>query len=181
MTEIIIENIVAYAQITNDLDLEKLAEKLPEFKYNPDEFPGLTLTLDDPKSAVLLLSSGKTICTGTKRTEDAEAAINKLIDKIKGEKIKIKKKFDLEIQNIICAIDLKKELDLDSISKGLLLTNVDFEPKQFPGLIYKMDDIGVLLLLFSSGKIVCTGAKTIEEASNAIEKMKEKLTSIGTL
>ena len=181
MTEITIENIVAYAQISNDLDLEQLAEKLPEFKYNPEEFQGLTLKLDYPKSAVLILSSGKAICTGAKKIEDAETAIKKIVDKLTDIKIKVKKKFNLEIQNIVCSINTKLELDLDSISKGLLLDHVDYEPKQFPGLIYKMDDIGVLLLLFSSGKIVCTGAKTIEEASNAIEKMKEKLTSIGAL
>jgi len=181
MTDITIENIVAYAQIANGLDLEQLAEKLPEFKYNPDEFSGLTLKLDEPKSAVLLLSNGKVICTGTKKIEDAETAIKKLIDKIKGKKIKIKKKLKVETQNIVVSTDLKKELDLDSISKGLLLEKADYEPKQFPGLIYKMDDIGASLLLFSSGKVVCTGTKKIEDATNAIEKMKEKLTSLGAL
>lgn len=181
MTELTIENIVAYAQISDDLDLEQLAEKLPEFKYNPEEFSGLTLKLDYPKSAVLILSSGKAISTGTKRIEDAKTSIKKTVDKLKDKKIKVKNKFNLEIQNIVCSIYLKQELDLDSVSKGLLLDHLDYEPKQFPGLIYKMDDIGALLLLFSSGKIVCTGAKAIEEASNAIEKMEEKLTSIGAL
>jgi len=63
----------------------------------------------------------------------------------------------------------------------MLLDDIDYEPKQFPGLIYKIDDNGVLLILFSSGKIVCTGAKNVETASNAIETIKEKLTSIGAL
>ena len=181
MTDITIENIVAYAQITDGLDIEQLAEKLPEFKYNLDEFSGLTLKLEEPKSAVLLLPSGKAICTGTKKIEDAETAIKKLVNKIKRKKIKVKKKLKVETQNIVASIDLKKELDLSSISKGLLLEHVDYEPKQFPGLIYRMADIGASLLLFSSGKIVCTGTKKIEDASNAIEMMKEKLTSLGAL
>jgi transcription initiation factor TFIID TATA-box-binding protein len=182
MTDVItIENIVVYARVADDLDIEQIAEKLPEFKYNPDEFLGLTLKLDDPKTAVLLLPSGKAVCTGAKKIKDAETAIKKLVDKIKGKKIKVKKNLKFETENIIASTDLEKELDLDLISKGLLLDNVDYEPEQFQGLIYRMDDIGASLLLFSSGKVVCTGTKKIEDATNAIEEMKEKLTSLGAL
>lgn len=181
MTDITIENVVAYAQITDGLDIEQIAEKLPEFKYNPDEFSGLTLKLDDPKTAVLLLPSGKAICTGAKKIEDAETSIKKLVNKIKEIKIKVKKELKVKIQNIVASIDLKKELHLSSISRGLLLEHVDYEPEQFPGLIYRMDDIGATLLLFSSGKIVCTGTKNIEDAANAIETVKEKLSSLGAL
>ena len=181
MTDITIENIVAYAQISNDLDIEKIAEKIPELNYNPDEFSGLTLKIDDPKTAVLILPSGKTICTGAKKIEDAKNVIKKLEDKLIKAKIKVKKKYKIEIQNIVASTDINKELELGPISKKLLLDNVDYEPKQFPGLIYKMDDNGVLLILFSSGKIVCTGVKNLEAASNAIERIKEKLTSLGVL
>jgi len=72
-------------------------------------------------------------------------------------------------------------LDLSSISKGLLLKNVKYEPDQFPGLIYNMDEIGALLLIFSSGKIVCTGTKSFEDASKAIEMMKDMISSLGTI
>ena len=179
MTKIKIENIVTYAQLSDGLDIKMIAESSNDFKYNPDEFQGLTLKLDDPKTAVLLLPNGKAICTGAKNIKDAETSINKLIKKIGDIGIKLNKKFKMEIQNIIASFDLKKELDLSSISIGLLLENVDYEPNQFPGLIYKMKDIGASLLLFSSGKIVCSGTKNIEDATNAIEKMIEKLSSLG--
>ena len=181
MEDIVIENIVAYAQIADSIDIEQIAEKIPELLYNPEEFPGLTLKLDQPKTAILLLPSGKAICTGAKKIEDAENAIKKLVNKLKGKKIKIKNKLKVEIQNIVASIDIKKDLDLNAISTGLLLKNVNYEPKQFPGLIYRIDDIGALLLLFSSGNIVCTGTKTIEDAYNAIVMLKEKLSSIGAL
>jgi len=181
MTDVTIENIVAYAQISDVLDIKQIAEKLPDAKYNPDEFAGLTLKLDTPKTAVLLMPSGKAICTGAKKMEDAEKSIKKLGNKIKKIGIKIKRKPKIEIQNIIASTNLKKELHLSSISKGLLLEKVDYEPKQFPGLIYRMDDIGATLLLFSSGKIVCMGTKKIEDVTNAIEIIKEKLSSLGVL
>jgi len=181
MTEITIENIVAYAQIADGLDINKIAEDQPEFKYNPAEFSGLTLKLDFPKTAVLLLPGGRAICTGAKSIEDAETSINKLVEKIKKLNIKVKKEINIEIQNIIATTEIGKELHLDSIAKGLILDKVDYEPKQFPGLIFRSNDIGAAIIIFSTGKIVCTGTKKIEDATNAIESIKEKLTSIGAL
>ena len=81
MAEITIENIIAYTKIANKLDIEKIAEKLPEFKYNPGEFAGLTLKLEKPNAAVLLLPNGKTICTGAKNFEGVETAIKSAIEK----------------------------------------------------------------------------------------------------
>ena len=181
MSEITIENIVSYAQVANGLDIEKIAEKLPEFSYSPSEFLGLTLKLDAPKTAVLLLPSGKAVCTGAKKIEDAESSISQLIDKVKKAKIKTNKDIEVKLQNIVVSANFEKELHLSSISKGLLFDRVDYDPKYFPGLIYKMEDIGASVILFSSGKVVCTGAKSIEDASSAIETIKEKLLSLGAL
>jgi len=181
MSKITIENIVSYAQVANGLDIEKIAEQLPEFSYSPNEFLGLTLKLDDPKTAVLLLPSGKVICTGAKNLEDAKTSIFQLIDKIKNVKTETIKDIEVKVQNIVASTSFEKELHLSSISKGLLFDHVDYEPKYFPGLIYKMEDIGASVILFSSGKVVCTGTKSIEDASGAIETIKEKLLSLGAL
>jgi len=171
MNSIKIENIVAYAQLSQELDIEELVEKISEFQYNPDDFSGITYKLDDPKTAILLLPSGKAICTGAINMEEVVTSIKKVTEKIINAGIKVNTKPIIEIQNVVVSTDLYKELDLSSISKGLLLKNVNYEPDQFPGLIYNMDDIGALLLIFSSGKIVCTGAKSFEDASKAIEKI----------
>ncbi len=181
MTDIIIENIIAHAQIADKLNISNIAEKIPEFIYEPEKFSGLTYKMDHPKTAILLLSSGKVVCTGAKKIEDVENALDKFIDKIESAKIKVKKEIDIEIQNVVVSTELKKELHLSSISTGLLLEKVDYEPSHFPGIIYRMDDIGAICFIFSSGKIVCTGAKDIEKASNAIETMKEKLSQLGAL
>jgi transcription initiation factor TFIID TATA-box-binding protein len=181
MTNLTIENIVAHAKIADSIDITKLAGNDFDFKYNPNEFSGLTLKLDNPKTAVLILPNGKAICTGARNLEDAEASIKIVTNKIKRAGIKVKIKPKVETTNITVSLDLKKELHLASISKGLMLENVNYEPEEFPGLIYKMDDLGAILLLFGSGKIVCTGASTMEDASKAIELMKEKLSSLGAL
>ena len=181
MTSILIENIVAYAKIADSLNVEDIVEKIPDLQYNPDEFIGATFKLDDLKTAVLILPSGKAVCTGAKNTEDVKASIKKITSMIKNADIKVKTNPKIETQNIIASTDVKKELHLSSISKGLLLDHVNYEPEHFPGLIYNIEDIGALLLIFSSGKIVCTGAKNMDDVTKAIETMKEKLSSIGAL
>ena len=181
MTDIKIENIIAYAQIADSFNIEKLSEMIPDFLYNPDEFSGATFKIKEPKTAVLILDNGKAICTGAKTIKDAEKSIKKVINKIRLTGVTVNTKPQLITQNIIAHIDVNKELHLSSISTGLLLENVSYKPEEFPGLVYQMDDLGVVILLFSSGKIVCTGAKNIEDASKALEMMKEKLSSIGAL
>jgi len=179
MTEITIENIVAHAQIADDVLIEDIAQKIEGVSYDPEKFKGLTYKMEQPKTAILLLPSGKAICTGAKKIEDVEKALDEFIDKLESINANVKKEIDIEIHNMVVSTDINKELHLSSISKGLLLEKVDYEPSNFPGLIYRMDDFGAIILIFSSGKIVCTGTKDFEEASKAIEIMKEKLTSIG--
>ena len=181
MTNVKIENIVAYAQISDSFDIDHLAEMITDFEYIPEEFKGLSWKIDDPKAAILVLPNGKAICTGTKRIEDVERAINKTLDKINAAKIKVNSNPKIEIQNIIASTNVEKELHLSSISKGLINEHVNYKPEEFPGLIYKIDHLGAIIIVFSSGKIVCTGTKTIDDASKAIELMKEKLSSIGAL
>ena len=181
MNGIKIENIVANAQISQGLDIVDLVERIPEFQYNPNDFSGITFKLDFPKTAVIILPNGKAICTGAINMEEVEASIKKITEKITNAGINVNTNPRIETQNIIVSIELNKELDLSSISKGLLFEKVNYEPDQFPGLIYNMDDIRALVLIFSSGKIVCTGAKNFEDASKAIELMKEKLSSLGAL
>jgi len=179
MMDITVENIIAYAKVADELDIYKISEKVPGFMYDPTEFLGLTLKLEKPNVAILLLPNGKVICTGAKKIEDIEFSIKEVVNKLKSIGIKIKSKTDIEIQNIVASLDLNKELNLDLISKELMLDNTSYEPDHFPGLVYKIDDTGAVLLIFSSGKIVCVGVKNLEDATKAIEMMKEKISSIG--
>jgi transcription initiation factor TFIID TATA-box-binding protein len=181
MTDVMVENIIAHSKIANELNIHEIAEKLPEFKYNPDKFLGLTIKLEKPDVAVLLLKNGKTVFTGAKKREDIENAFESIIDKIEGIDIKLKKTSTIVIQNIIASIDLKKEINLDLISKGLSSKNIEYKPEQFPGLVYKINENGASSLIFNNGKIVFTGFLAIEEITDAVEIIKEKLSSVGVL
>jgi transcription initiation factor TFIID TATA-box-binding protein len=181
MTVIKIENIVARAHVTDGLDLKFLSDKIPDARYNPDEFNGLSLKYEDPKVAIIIMSSGKLFCTGAKNMDDVNSVLKKTVSKLKKIKISINKGYKIITENVVASTDFKQEMQLSTISRGLIMQHVEYEPEKFPGLIYKTDDSCEVLILFSSGKLVCTGAKSIDDVEKAINLMKEKLTSLGAL
>ena len=128
MNGIKIENIVAYAQISQGFNIEKLVEMIPDFLYSPDDFKGVTFKLDNPKTAILIMPNGKAICTGAINMEEVDFSIKTITEKIASVGIEVNTNPKIETQNIIVSTNLNKELNLDSISKGLLLKNVNYEP-----------------------------------------------------
>ena len=181
MADMIIENIVAATQIAKELDIEHLADAIQDSNYDPEEFSWLGLHFNNPKTAALIFSSGEIICTGAKNIGEIEDSMIKTIDKIEEAGISVMDEPDVEIQNIVASLDLKKELNLVNIVMNPLLENVEYEPEKFPGLVYRIDGSSATLLIFSSGKIVCAGAKKLEEASDAIDTIEGKLKSMGVL
>jgi transcription initiation factor TFIID TATA-box-binding protein len=181
LAEIKIENIVASASFGNELDLEAIALALVEAKYDPEHFPGLIYRLKEPKTATLLFRSGKVVCTGAKNLEDVRLAISIVARKIKKIGTKIEKDPEIEIQNIVATFDLETEINLNEIAISLRLNKIEYEPEQFPGLVYRLDDPKVVLLLFGSGKLVCTGARKPEDVERAVENITEELRIAGLL
>ncbi|RAP45102.1 MAG: TATA-box-binding protein [Methanosphaera sp. rholeuAM6] len=178
--EIKVENIVASASLfkTKDekLELPKIAPALENVEYNLEQFPGLVFKLKEPKTAALIFGSGKLVCTGAKCIEDSKKAIHMTVDKIRKLDPSIPEDYDIKIQNIVASANLGKVLNLEAVA--LDLENTEYEPEQFPGLVYRLSDPKVVLLLFGSGKVVCTGAKTADQALLGVQKTKERLTEL---
>jgi len=181
MANMSIENIVATTQIAKEIDIEHLANTIQDSNYDPEEFPGLVLHFNDPKTAAIILSSGEIICTGAKNIDEIKNSMIVTIDKIEESGISVMDEPFVDIQNIVASLDLKKELNLASIVMNPLLENVEYEPEKFPGLVHRIDGSNVTLLIFGSGKIVCIGAKKIEVASDAIDTIEDKLKSMGAI
>ena len=179
MFNINIENIVASTTISDELDLSKLAKKASGAEYDPNKFPGLVLHFTEPKSAALVFSSGKIVCTGARSIEQVKQAIDKICETIKKAGFKIIDEPEINIQNIVASADLKKELNLDAVAIGIGLDKVEYEPEQFPGLVYRSEDPRAVILLFGSGRLVCTGARKPEDISKAIENLSNELEALG--
>ncbi len=174
-----IENVVASTSLGQKFDLGLITVAMDKVEYEPEQFPGLVYHLDEPKAAALIFGSGKIVCTGAKSIDEAKIAIDRIIQKIKEAGVEIKNKPDVIIQNVVATANLGAELNLDAIAIGL--DNTEYEPEQFPGLVYRMTDPKVVLLLFGSGKIVCTGAKSVNDAERATVKVSKKLTELGLI
>jgi transcription initiation factor TFIID TATA-box-binding protein len=174
---------VASTSFADKLDLDVIAQSLEEAEYEPEQFPGLVYRLSDPKTATLLFRSGKANCTGAKNVKDVQKTVDIIADKLRKLGIEVYKDKDLKIviQNIVAISDLETELNLNEVAMGLGLENVEYEPEQFPGLVYRIRDPKVAMLLFGSGKIVCTGARQTEDVSKAVEKLSKELTSLDLI
>jgi len=163
------------------LDLQAIALALTGSEYEPEQFPGLIYRLKEPKTAPLLFRSGKVVCTGAKSLDDVHKAIRKVAKQIEDAGIKVNTDPDVEVQNIVASSDLETKINLNAIAISLGLEKVEYEPEQFPGLVYRIDDPKVVVLLFGSGKLVCTGARKPDDVKRAVEKITEELGAAGLL
>jgi transcription initiation factor TFIID TATA-box-binding protein len=168
-----IENVVASATLNQRIDLNAVVKGYPGVEYRPEQFPGLVFRLKRPKTATLIFNSGKMVCTGAKSEKESKRAVMKVIRELKKSGIIIIGKPELKIQNIVASANLAGLIDLERSAYSLGRTM--YEPEQFPGLIYRMDVPKVVILLFASGKLVCTGAKKEEDVYEAVTKLHETL------
>ncbi len=172
-----IENVVAFAALGKDIPLKKIHKKLESAEYNPEQFPGVVYRIKEPKAATLIFSSGKIVCTGSKNIDMAHVAVKKVVGHIRKTGVKLPHKFNIKIENIVASTQIKARINLEDIS--FALENVEYEPESFPGLVCRIPEPRVAFLLFSSGKIICTGARSVDDIHGALAKFKEKLESIG--
>ncbi len=172
-----IQNVVASASLEHGIDIEAICKAFPTAEYRPKVFPGLVFRLKKPKTATLIFASGKMVCTGGKSENETVHAIKKIVGMLKKEGIIIRGKPDIKIQNIVASVDLYCRVDLLNfyMRSGVRGGGVMYEPEQFPGLIYRMEDPRSVILVFSSGKLVCTGAKKEPDVYRAVEKLQQKL------
>ena len=175
-TEIKIQNIVVSSDLGHTIPLIKLAETLPNTEYNPDQFPGLTMRIKEPKTSALIFSSGRIVCTGAKSMNKVKEAIKKIVQNIEKIKIKITIKPQIKVQNMVASGSIGMNLDLNALA--MTLENTEYEPEQFPGLVYKLAGTRATFLLFSNGKIVCTGTKSETKLREAVKKLVENLAKI---
>jgi transcription initiation factor TFIID TATA-box-binding protein len=167
--DINVVNVVASASLDQKIDLLAILKVFRNVEYRPKQFPGLVFRLKRPKTATLIFGSGKMVCTGAKSEKMARRAVNKVVRELKNNGIIILGKPTITIQNMVASANLHGSIDLETAAD--ILDNVMYEPEQFPGLIYRMKDPKTVLLLFASGKLVCTGAKSEEMVYESIVKI----------
>lgn len=175
-SDLSVQNIVATASLGKPVTLTKLARSQSNTEYNPEQFPGLVLRIKKPKSAVLVFSSGNLVCTGTKSVQQVKEVIEQVIKQLAKIGVKITDKPKITVQNIVASGSIDVDLNLNILA--LELENTEYEPEQFPGLVYKLDDPTTTFLLFSNGKLVCTGTKSRQQLDQAMEQLNKNIKEV---
>ncbi len=176
MVDFKVVNIVATSKIGEVFDLHSLAMSLEGAEYEPEQFPGLIYRVKEPKAAFLIFKSGKVVCTGTRSAEEAQNALDIATSNLKDIGLDVLPSPKIEIVNIVASGDLKSEnLNLNQVAMSLGLENIEYEPEQFPGLVFRMRAPKVVTLIFSTGKVICTGARNKDDVELAFTNLKKEL------
>lgn len=158
---------VATVNLGCKLDLKQIALHARNSEYNPKRFAAVIMRIREPKTTALVFASGKMVCTGARSEEAATLAARKFAKIIQKLDNPVVFK-DFKIQNIVGSTDVKFPIRLEGLSYTHSIF-CSYEPELFPGLIYRMKQPKVVLLIFVSGKVVLTGAKKREEIYEAFE------------
>ena len=176
-----IVNVVASTGIGQEINLKQATLALEGADYDPKRFPGLVYRTKNPKTAALLFRSGKIVCTGAKSIDEVHKGLENVFQSLRNIGIDVKGTPEIKVSNIVASADLHSVLNLNAIAIGLGLENIEYEPEQFPGLVYRLSDPKVVILLFGSGKLVVTGGKTPEDMVNAVDQIVEELNSLSLI
>ena len=168
-----IENVVASATVEQTINLNEISRKFPQTEYNPEQFPGLVFRLKNPRTATLIFRTGKMVCTGAKSEEMSIQAVRTVVQRLRKGGIEIKNDAVVTIQNMVAAINLGGRIHLEKSARALPRSM--YEPEQFPGLIHRMLDPKTVILLFASGKLVCTGAKKESDVYRSVHNLHAAL------
>jgi len=168
-----IENVVASASLGVPIKLEKLVANLDGVEYEPEQFPGLVMRLKNPKAAALVFSSGKVVCTGAKSPKEAKIAVANVVSKLRRLGFKVPPDYKVTPENIVASAKLELKINLNHIA--FTLENTEYEPNSFPGLVYRMVNPKVTFLIFGSGRIICTGSRTVRDVERSTERLYKAL------
>jgi transcription initiation factor TFIID TATA-box-binding protein len=173
-----IENIVASGAIADSIDLAEISKKIENCELNTKRFPGAVFRIEKPKIASLIFSSGKVVLTGIRDKQALQDGLDLIIRSMNEAGVKTYDKPRVAITNIVCSYDIGKYINLNKVVITLNLENIEYEPEQFPGLVYRIKDPKIVALLFSSGKIILTGGKNLDDIKRGLDFLEQKLGSI---
>lgn len=178
-----IQNVVGTASIDAEIALKEVALDLKGAEYDHESFPGIVYSTNDGSATSLIYRSGKITTTGAQSVTGVEEATYDTIDALSqlGIDVGNDSRPNVTVQNVVSDTDLGEPLNLEAIAIGFGLENIEYEPEQFPGLLYRLDDPPVMFLLFGTGKLVIVGAETLADAKQGLEVITSQLDELNLL
>ena len=166
-------NVVAMGDVNKPLDLGYISRLFKKVAYRPRRFPGLIFKPKHSVVSIMAFNSGKIVCSGARSVRQAKMAISSFVEKLRKNGLDFLDSPNIQTQNIVAHSNFKRVIDLEILAE--LLEKSIYEPEQFPGLIYLMSEPKVTFLIFTNGKLVCTGARNEESIHKALIKLYKRL------
>jgi transcription initiation factor TFIID TATA-box-binding protein len=176
-----VQNVVGSGDLGRELDLAAVAMDLSEAEYDPEKMPSLLYRPPAAEATVMLFESGKVIVMGAASSEETRSAFSECAADLRSLGIPLPDLSEIDIQNIVARADFGEELHLSAVAVGLGLERVEYEPEQFPGLVYRLGTPEAVVLLFGSGKAVIAGATDCTSIETAVERVATRLADLGLL
>jgi transcription initiation factor TFIID TATA-box-binding protein len=170
-------NLLATSRFAEYIDLDHFSYETG-LDFDPDRFPGMTYKIQSPKVCALIFRSGRIVITGAKKIQDVEDALKITHEALMTNGCDLWKEYDFSIGNVVVTHDIGRELNLAHLTLSLPMARTEWEPEQFPGLIYRLNGMSSVCLIFSSGKCVITGNNSIEEAKESVEVLIKDLEEV---
>ena len=172
-------NTVGSGDLGIEIDLNQLTFAIDEVEFDPNKYPGAYVRLRGVEPLITVYRTGKYIITGSKSEEEAYRCRKRFL-KLFSDRGVLDTPGDkwFSMQNYVCTGELDQVQNLKALAIGLGLEYTEYEPEQFPGLVFRPDDHPVVILIFASGKVVVTGAKDIDAAEEAFQSLKEDLDAL---
>jgi len=178
-------NLVASTRYIDTLDVNDVADCL-EIEYEQEQFPGMVYRSVDPKVCILLFRSGKAVATGAKNLDDILIAFERLRADLESHEFELwdDDLCEVIVHNMVVTCDVSdilgdSKLNLTDLMLTLPFDRTEYEPEQFPGLIYRINHPQVVFLIFSSGRCVITGSKTFADAEEAEQILRDELMDVN--
>jgi len=181
VAEFKIANVVGMITYHQELDLQELAEtfstrdEISSVTYEPGENHWLQTRFEPDASYVAVYRSGRCSVAGADSIEHFED-VSQRMTAVMRDLLEFDYEPETEVSNIVATSELDLNMSLELLAVHLGMESVEYEPEQFPALLFRSTDHTILL--FSSGKLVCTGLADIEKVSDAIEEMNTRIQSV---
>ncbi|AKH98633.1 TATA-box-binding protein [Halanaeroarchaeum sulfurireducens] len=171
-------NIVAGGDLRVEVDIEELANdsKLPVANYEPEN-NATFLRFEEDGELIILYTSGKYILRGGDDFDTMYQVNDRFLSNLTEMGLEFSDP-SLEVKNVVSVGELEKDIELNALMIALGLEDTEYEPEQFPGLIYRPDSTRCVLLVFSSGKVVITGGRTAEEDEEAFLRLQNQVNDL---
>jgi transcription initiation factor TFIID TATA-box-binding protein len=174
-----IVNVVGSGDLGVELDLEELANDVEFADFDPDGQQQLFLKFGEGTPLIIVYRTGKFIIRGGGSHERLFQAHGNLLDLLaEMDIISSGEQTTFDVKNVVCVGNLERTVDLNKLVLVLGMESTEYEPEQFPGLVYRPDNSDVTLLVFGSGKVVLTGSSEVENAEAALESLKSELVAL---